>query len=758
MEASLASLPIERISWAVMRLRTIVYGSLVALATTTSALAWEGGALGESGERALAGGQPAQAVSDLRRAARSILMPDALPAPFKAKLDAAHLAWLLERAQSTEREPIERAVGHILAVRKEATRLRLSGAEQAQLDAAVLRVMDRAWDLAVTPSVKAGDFEAALREARLMQYEFGRPSPREGALVHQVEEMVSKLSGPNAPWLRAKVLAYLENKEEPAPLVPYAGARGTSEVTGSSCAILSAALEQKLQDARKGSNETTLSVHLDDCRVQTVERRIHKALPYQDWVTVQTPTKVQRTRLVEVDVPVKRSETLTQQFSHQYVSTSGSYLTERTSSYDYWTFEKQLVTESYEDWELVSSRHQQWFTEQVDGTEQTVSLAVRASITVKVDGVAYPTKIEIAPSYTEEAYTSKHSASKAFGPKRSADLERSAAQDLFAISVASEERAIRAQRAQALEAEIDSEPEKRMEKLTAIAFYRRSAPQELVAHVASVTGLKPASLERALQGARVTERALRVPLTDGFLTLPAPTPDAEKDVFGEEESTLVNRKLNAGFAGFAFQLGGHSSPGVSPYATLGVRLNWQVVPPLFLLKRVGPEFSLRPEGGIGLNGGMVYYNAPAYLSLVARPGPFTFEAFGTAGVDGRAPFGEGNEALLVRPSGYWGYGGRLGFYFGGPLGEGQGAGLFRHGIYMYAARKHRVQHDLPMANVVELTYGKGISATLHAELWGDIFEGTLKNAPISAWLGVGASFDVGDVQEGDAVAAEEHEK
>jgi hypothetical protein len=47
---------------------------------------------------------------------------------------------------------------------------------------------------------------------------------------------------------------------------------------------------------------------------------------------------------------------------------------------------------------------------------------------------------------------------------------------------------------------------------------------------------------------------------------------------------------------------------------------------------------------------------------------------------------------------------------------------------------------------------------VHAEIWGDVLTSSVAHLPLSTWLAIGGSLDLGAATVGDVVDSSEHQK
>jgi hypothetical protein len=189
------------------------------------------------------------------------------------------------------------------------------------------------------------------------------------------------------------------------------------------------------------------------------------------------------------------------------------------------------------------------------------------------------------------------------------------------------------------------------------------------------------------------------------------------------------------------------------YPTLGVVLRWDWTPSFLLLRKVSGSLFARPEGGMGPGNGFGYYGAQGGLSVTARTGPLSLQGMGMGGIDGRFLYGEGGDAgrpsMEVPASGFLGYGATAAI---------SGSRVIDHRLAVTVMRKHRVEHTYPFSNTVEIIYGRGYHVGVHAEIWGDVLTSSVAHLPLSTWLAIGGSLDLGAATVGDVVDASEHQK
>jgi hypothetical protein len=741
----------------------LVLALLAAVGLAASpAAAWDGGALAASADAALTAAQPAQAVADLRRAARSVLMPDAPPPSFARKLDEAHAAWLGVVAGRVEALPTAEAFRAVRALRDEARRVKLGPEGQRALEAAVARVAARVWDASVAPAVEAGDLETALREARALRFEIGAPEPREAALLAGVKTRIDRLQGPNAPWLRQLLAHYYLRGAEPAPLFPYAGARVTAlDVADGGCAALAAALRAGAKALAQGT-EVAAKLSIERCAVATTTRATQKRLPFTVEVEVASNVKVPREVTYPCKVPTVVQQSVTSSFTAPAVNYNGR-LTGQTETHSRTSYYPAIVevdstcTGTVEEY-VTSTRKETRTEEEVVVAEvKRTALEVTVRGTMTVGGVDSPVTLEAAPAYEEETYTSRHSPSQASGPVRRdrLDTEAAAALSLQLGEVA--RRAIFERTARALEAELATDAAsvaaRRTELLTSIAFYRHAPPRELAAELAATTGLSEDSLGRAFRDGQIADRATTAAEAGEWLRLPSASREAEAEVFVDEERSLVIDKFSGVSTLALVTLGGHGGTGSPPYSSLGVVVRWDYTPRFLLLRKLSASLFVRPEGGMGLGNGFGYYGAAGGLAVTARTGPVSLQGMGLGGIDGRFVYGEGEDAarpsMEVPASGLFGYGATAAV---------SGSRVIDHRLAVTVMRKHRVEHTYPLSNTLEVLYGRGYHVGVHAEVWGDVLTGSVARAPLSAWLAIGGSLDLGNADVGDVVQSGEHEK
>jgi hypothetical protein len=105
--------------------------------------------------------------------------------------------------------------------------------------------------------------------------------------------------------------------------------------------------------------------------------------------------------------------------------------------------------------------------------------------------------------------------------------------------------------------------------------------------------------------------------------------------------------------------------------------------------------------------------------------------------------------MEVPASGFLGYGATLAI---------SGSRVIDHRLAVTVMRKHRVEHTYPFSNTVEILYGRGYHVGVHAEIWGDVLTSSVAHLPLSTWLAIGGSLDLGAAAVGDVVDSSEHQK